>query len=154
MKERGGQMRGGERGRIGEQTTARAGETPTPVRTLLRNWRIEELAGFAIEEGEAEAGGALAESAEDVKAMLGIIGGGSRILVAKAMLERSIDEDGQLAGRGGDGFGLADAVGQTPIEGPEGGVGATEVPSNRTPISGYRMSLSGRIPPADFKHFV
>jgi hypothetical protein len=124
------------------------------LKLLLRNWRIEELAGFAIEEGEAEAGGALAESAEDVKAMLGIIGGGSRILVAKAMLERSIDEDGQLAGRGGNGFGLADAVGQTPIEGPEGGVGATEVPSNRTPISGYRMSLSGRIPPADFKHFV
>jgi hypothetical protein len=47
---------------------------------LLRNWRIEEFAGFAIEEGEAEAGGALAKSAEDAEAMVGIIGGSSRIL--------------------------------------------------------------------------
>ena len=29
---------------------------------LLRNWRIEELAGFAIEQGEAEAGSGLAEA--------------------------------------------------------------------------------------------
>src|SRR5215510_14954417 len=94
---------------------------------LLRNWRIEELAGFAIEEREAEAGGALAESAEDVETMLGIIGGGPRILIPEAVLERAIDEDRQLAGCGGDSFGLADAVGQTPIEGPEGGVGAPEI---------------------------
>ena len=78
---------------------------------LLRNWRIEELAGFAIEEREAETGGALAESAEDVEAMLGIIGGGSGILVPAAILEGAIDEARQPAGRGGDGFGLADAVG-------------------------------------------
>src|SRR5262245_5019024 len=94
------------------------------LRKLLRNWRIDEFAGFAIEEREAEAGVALAKSAEDVETMLGIIGGGSRILIPEAMLEGAIDEDRQLAGRGGNGFGLADAVGQTPIEGPKGRVGA------------------------------
>ena len=38
---------------------------------LLRNWTLEQLAGFAIDKSEAEIGGALPQTANDALAVLG-----------------------------------------------------------------------------------
>ena len=82
--------------------------------TLLRNCALEQLAGFAVEEGEAEIGGPLAQAVKDANTMLGIVGGGAGILVHQTIPERAVHQDRQLAGGGRDGFGLPDPVGQAP----------------------------------------
>jgi hypothetical protein len=43
---------------------------------LLRNCALEHLAGCAIDEGQAEIGGALTQAANDPLAVLGIVRGG------------------------------------------------------------------------------
>src|SRR2546426_11869284 len=91
---------------------------------LLRNCTLEQLAGFAVEEREAEMGGTLAQAVKDADTVLGIVGDGSEILVHQALPEGAIHQDRQLAGGGRDGFGLAHSVGQAAIEGAEGRVGA------------------------------
>src|SRR5438128_11734631 len=88
---------------------------------LLRNCALEQLAGFAVEEREAEMGGALAQAVKNADTVLGIVGGGSGILIRQAIPEGAIHEDRQLAGGGRDGLGLAHPVGQAPVEGAEGG---------------------------------
>ena len=47
-----------------------------------------------------------------------------------------VRQDRQLAGGGRDGFGLAHPVGQAPIEGAEGGIGAAEVHGRHAPDRG------------------
>src|SRR5678815_3214010 len=91
-------------------------------RFFLRNCcPFEPFAGCAIDEEQAELGGALTQAANDALAMLGVVRGGPRIVVDQTILERAVDEDRELAGRRGDGFGLAHAVGQASIEGAERG---------------------------------
>jgi len=43
---------------------------------LLRNCALEQLAGVAVDEGEAEIGGALTQAANDALAVPGVVGGG------------------------------------------------------------------------------
>src|SRR5437879_4917135 len=50
---------------------------------------------------------------KDAGAVLGVVGGGPGVLVVQAVLERAVDEDRELAGGRGDGFGLADPVART-----------------------------------------
>src|SRR5438445_1478838 len=85
-------------------------EPPSHDGRLLRNCALEQLAGFAVEEREAEMGGTLAQAVKDANTVLGIVGGGSGILVHQAILEGAIHQDGQLAGGGRDGFGFPDPV--------------------------------------------
>src|SRR5207245_6883927 len=92
-------------------------EPPSYDGRLLRNCTLEQLAGFAVEEREAEMGGTLAQAVKDANTVLGIVGGGSGILVHQALPEGAIHQDRQLAGGGRNGFGLAHPVGQAPIEG-------------------------------------
>jgi hypothetical protein len=72
----------------------------------------EQLAGFAIDECEAEIGGALTQAANDALAVLGVVRSRARIMVDEPILERAVGENRELAGRGGDGFGLAHPAGQ------------------------------------------
>src|ERR1700692_2653558 len=65
---------------------------------LLRNCTLEHLAGFVIDECEAEIGGALAQAANDARAVLGVVRGGPWILVHQTILEGAVDEDRQLTG--------------------------------------------------------
>jgi hypothetical protein len=55
--------------------------------------------------------GAVAEPAHEAGAILRIIGVGARVDVHQVVFERAMDEDGQLARSGGDGFGPPDAEG-------------------------------------------
>src|SRR5262249_2775483 len=68
---------------------------------------VDRLAGFAIDEGEAEMGRTLAQTTNDTLAVLGVVRGGPRIAVDQTLLERPVDEDRDLAGRRGDRSGLA-----------------------------------------------
>ncbi len=80
---------------------------PTPTQLsgrLLRNCALEQLAGVAVEEREAEMSGTLAQAVKDADTVLGIVGGGSGILVHQAIPEGAIHQDRQLAGGGRDGF--------------------------------------------------
>src|SRR6266542_3456806 len=124
------------RGRSARTATFSVGSNPqrTPASgwhaslgpRLLRNCPFKHLAGGAIDEGEAELGGALTQAANDALAVLGIVRSGPGVLVQQALLERAVDEDRQLAGGGGDGFSLAHPVGQAAIESAERGLGAAE----------------------------
>src|SRR5262247_3778188 len=60
-----------------------------------------------MDECEAEIGGALTQAANDALAVVGVVRSGPRIVVHQPILKRAIDEDRELAGRRGDGFGLA-----------------------------------------------
>jgi hypothetical protein len=53
---------------------------------LLRNCTLEQLAGFAIDECEAEIGGALTQTANDALAVVGVVRDGSRITVDRPSL--------------------------------------------------------------------
>src|SRR5438445_13813270 len=94
---------------------------------LLRNCALEQLAGFAVEEGEAEMGGTLAQAVKDANTVLGIVGGGAGILVHQALPEGAIHQDRQLPGGDGNGLGLALPVCQAPIEVAESRVAADEI---------------------------
>ena len=71
-------------------------------------------------------GGALAESTEDARALLGIVGVGPEVAVDEVALEGAIDEDGEFASGGRDRLRLPDASGQAAIERAERGLGAPE----------------------------
>ena len=58
--------------------------------------------------------------------MAGVIGVGSWVVIDERAVEGAVDENGELARGGGDGLGLADAHGQSSVEGPEGGLAADE----------------------------
>ena len=51
---------------------------------------------------------------------------GSRVLVTHAEAHCPVKEDGDLARRGGQGLGLADARGQSPVERAQRGIGAAD----------------------------
>ena len=82
---------------------------------------IQDLAGVAIDQGEAEMGGTLTQATQHALLVVGVVRGGPGVLVQQALLERAVDEDRELAGGGGDSFGLAHPVGQAAIEGAERG---------------------------------
>jgi len=84
-------------------------------------------------------GGALAQPAEHACAMVRVIGRSPGIVVHQSVFEGAIDEDGQLAGRGRDGPCLADAVGEVPIKGAEGRLGAAQA------HRGEAQDRSGRV---------
>lgn len=69
----------------------------------------------------------MAEPANEAGAILRIIGVGARVDIHQVVFERAIDEDGELACGGGDGFGLSDAEGHPPIERTECGSGTPEI---------------------------
>ena len=77
-----------------------------------------------MHELEAEDVGALSEAAQRAGALAGVVAVGARVAIDQGAVEGAIDEDGELAGGGGDGLGLADADGQAPVEGTEGGLAA------------------------------
>ena len=66
------------------------------------------------------------ESAEQACSLAGVVGVGAWVVVDERAVESAVDEDGQRAGGGGEGFGLADAHGEAPVEGPEGGLAPNE----------------------------
>ena len=76
-----------------------------------------------IDEGKPQGGGAVFESAQVARALAGVVGVRTGVFVDERARQHAIDHDGQLAGGGGEGFGLADADGQAAVEGPEGGIG-------------------------------
>jgi hypothetical protein len=69
----------------------------------------------------------VAEPANEAGAILRIIGVGARVDIHQMVFERAIDEDGELARGGGDGFGLSDAKGHPTIERTECGSGTPEI---------------------------
>ena len=66
------------------------------------------------------------ESAHEPRALARGVGVGARVLIAERAGQGAIDQDGELAGGGGEGFRLADADGQPAVEGAEGGLAADE----------------------------
>ena len=83
---------------------------------LLRNCSFDHLAGREVDQAKAEVFGALSEATHDASAVLRITGSGAWVDVDDVVFERAIDQHRELARRGGDGFGLADAEGHPPIE--------------------------------------
>ena len=57
----------------------------------------EDLAGVAIHEVEAERGRRLTETPEYARALLHVVGIGTRITIDEFTLQCAIDQDGQLA---------------------------------------------------------
>jgi hypothetical protein len=62
-----------------------------------------------------------------VSAVLGVVGVSARVCVDQAVLEGAIDEDGELARRGGDRLGPAHADGDAAKERAERGLRARQV---------------------------
>ena len=58
--------------------------------------------------------------------MARVVGMGPGVAIDERAVECAIDENGELAGGGGDGFGLADPDRQAPVEGPAGGLAPHE----------------------------
>ena len=75
--------------------------------------------------------------------MLGIVGGGARIVVHEVALERAVDQNRQFARRGGDRFGLANPRRQSSIERAQGGLPPTKG-HRRHPEEACR-SIGGRL---------
>ena len=71
---------------------------------LLRNCGLEQLSGLQLDEREAHLQGATAQTAQELRVVLGIVRLGARILVAQVALERAVDQDRQCACGGGEGF--------------------------------------------------
>ena len=93
-----------------------------PTRLLLRNCFPQYLPGLAVDERQAQRVGALAESAHEACALVRGVGLGPGVAIDEPAGEGAVDENGELAGGGGQGFGFADADGQPAVEGPEGGL--------------------------------
>src|SRR6059058_6048202 len=77
---------------------------------------------------------------KDAGAVLGVVGGGPGVLVVQAVLERAVDEDRELAGGRGDGFGLADPVGQASIERAQRRLGASRFMAAMRKIAAARLA--------------
>jgi len=124
------------------------------VAFLLRNCTLDQLAGSTIDEGEADLGRALTQAANDALAVLRVVRGGSQIAVDQTILEHAIDEDGELAGRRGDRFGLAHPVGQAfaPGSDPRLAFGGSGFAIERETVAAVLRALPPRPegPPAVF----
>src|SRR5258706_11349719 len=81
--------------------------------------RSDDLAGFTIDEVKAKRCDAPSELAEGAGPLLGVVTVGTEISIDEVAFQRAIDEDGKLAGGGGDGLGLPDSGREAPIEGSE-----------------------------------
>ena len=83
--------------------------------------------------------------------MTGGVGVGTGVFVDERAGQGAIDEDGELAGGGGDGLGLTDADGQPAVEGAEGGLAADETHGGHAEDSGgaigRRLGLRAEAPP-------
>ena len=83
---------------------------------LLRNCFLDDLTGRKVDQAEAEMFGAVSKATHEAGAVLRIIRCGAWVDVDEVVFERAVDQHGELARRGGDGFGFADAEGHPPIE--------------------------------------
>ena len=63
---------------------------------------------------------------QDPCALAGVVGVGPGVTIDERAGQGAIDEDGELARGGGEGFGLPDADGQPPVESAEGGLAPDE----------------------------
>ena len=70
--------------------------------------------------------GSFSDIAKGAFPMLGCVGVFAGVVVVQFSLECSVDEDGKLSGRGGDGLGLTDTVGDAAIVGAQGRGGAAK----------------------------
>ena len=100
---------------------------PSPARrakppTLLRNSPFEELAAVLVDEGVAEVMRAPTEGAEGSLALAGFVGGRPGVRVDEVALEATVDENGELAGGGGDRLCLPDTIGKPSVESPQRGL--------------------------------
>ena len=57
---------------------------------------VEDLAGVAIDQGEAEMGGPRTQAVQHALLVGGVVGGGPGVLVQQAVLERAVDEIASL----------------------------------------------------------
>ena len=110
---------------LGALRTLQAGEIRR-VGWLLRNCSFD-LACREVDEPKSEVFCAVAEAADEARAILRVVGIGARVRVHKVVFQGAIDQDRQLAGGGGDGFGLADAEGHPSIERPERRLGPAKI---------------------------
>ena len=101
---------GARRGRAIRSAIAR------PTRRLLRHCSVDDLAGREIDEPTAEMLRALAEATHTAGTVLRVVGIGTGVNVDEMVFEGAIDQDGELARCGGDGFGFADAERHPAIE--------------------------------------
>ena len=97
-----------------------------PARPLLRNCCPQYLPRLAIHESKPQGVSALLESAHETRALARVVDVGARVAVDDRAGQGAIDQDGELAGGGSNGFGLADADGQPAVESAEGGLAADE----------------------------
>ena len=97
---------------------------------LLRNCGLEQFAGVDIDQGKPQSGSTVTEPAEDACALVVVVGIGPGVAIDEVAVQGAVDQDGELAGGRGDGLRFADARGQAPIEGAEGGLGSPEAQSS------------------------
>jgi hypothetical protein len=62
---------------------------------------------------------ARAQASEDSCSLLSVVVGGGRLLAVDLVPEHSVDEEGELSRRGGDGFGVPDSGAHAAVEGGE-----------------------------------
>jgi hypothetical protein len=93
---------------------------------LLRNSSLEELAGIAVNQFKAKGLCALSQSPDRGDAPLLVVRGSALVGVDNLALEASVDQDGELACGGRDGFGFSDAEREPAEEGAESRLRATE----------------------------
>ena len=104
---------------------------------LQRNCSLDDLAGLAIDEYEAEILRPLTQPAEDMSPMLSVVGLSARIAIDQSIFQCVIDEDGEFARGRRDGFGFADAEREPAGERAEGN------PRVQPTAAGAIMSLRG-----------
>ena len=63
---------------------------------------------------------------DDSRAVTRLVGRGPRIDILHSVSHSVVEQDRDLAGRGGHRFGLADAGGESPVKGAERGVSASD----------------------------
>ena len=91
--------------------SATYGFSRLPTRPLLRNCSPHYLPCLAVDEGKAQGVSTLAESAQDPRALAGGVDVGPGVAIDERAGQGAVDKDGELAGGGGEGLGLADADG-------------------------------------------
>lgn len=98
---------------------------------------------------EAEARGAALKLLDDTISVPLLVLISSRILVLHAEAHRAVEEDGELARRGGHGLGLADPASQATVERAEGSLGAADVDGHEAQL---RRKAAGALAGAGGEH--
>ena len=83
---------------------------------------------------------------EDADAIAGVVGHCAWVVIREVALQRAVHQDGEFAGSGRDGLGLADPVGQATIEGAERSLRPPEIhgrqPQDRGGAIGGRLGAT------------